>query len=392
MSLVKSIERGINSATYNPEAEKALREERRQANEKKVEFRNNLGKIRDAKTDLIQKKQASPWYVKKIDSIVKDASEWLKNNPDATVDDINEYAVKTAFAVTDVTKANIVANALFTLPKVYKANGEALFKEKKINDKTKKEIDDFVTYLDSTNAKIDSFTADDLMNKVWPEVEDKVNSLKNVIDVNLKNPQANVKEAEKQEKKVQQIEKAEKDSFSAKRLVTETAKIAGQVVGSLFIVMLFLVSGMLTANDAIGRDPQYRILYFVYGGLGFPFMLIYYLYRWFFSSAPKIYRLLPLFTQEADTTLGRFLWFPFTYKEDQAAIDAKVKFMNEAAKLVGKEYVPPAEKLGQNLEKFVKGFQDLTLSPAASVSETTAKAVKGANSILQALEKLELPK
>ena len=188
---------------------------------------------------------------------------------------------------------------------------------------------------------------------------------------------------------MEEEDKADKETFNVKRLITETSKIAAQVVGSLFIVMLFLVSGMLTANDAIGRDPQYRILYFVYGGLGFPIMLIYYLYRWFFNSAPHIYRLLPLFTKEADTTLGRFLWFPFTYKEDQAAIDAKTKFMTEAAELVGKTYTPPAEKLGQNLEKFITKIQDLTLAPA---KEASNMAVKGANTILKGLEKLELGK
>lgn len=386
MSLVKSIERGINSATYNPEAEKALREQKRLANEKRSEYRNALYKIRDAKTDFIQKKMASPWYVKAMDKLLKDGFDWLNSNPDAEVDEIVDQATSTKDKWAEITRANDILIKLNALTKVVEVNRDVLVKEKKINDETKGKINEFLDAAQTLATKSLDLTPEQIFSK-YADLEDRANSLKEVIDINLKNPNNAVKQAEKTKEQLKKEEKAEKDSFSLKRLLTETTGIAVKVVGSLFIVMLILVSGMLTANDAIGREPMYRIFYFIYGGIGFPIMLIYYLYRWFFGTAPHIYRLLPIYTTQADTSLGRFLWFPFTYEEDDAAVQAKTKFMTSAAELVGKTYVPPAEQLKGNLSGLLEKVQKLSLN----TTEAVAKVAKGTDAILAGLEKIQLP-
>ena len=114
-------------------------------------------------------------------------------------------------------------------------------------------------------------------------------------------------------------------------------------------------------------------------------MLLYYLYRWFSGTAPHIYRLLPLYSKPADTSLMRFLLFPFTYVEDKSAIDAKTKFMTAAANLVGKEYKPPAEALSNTLGTLVEGIQGLALNSAE-------EAKKGAKNILAGIESLNITK
>jgi hypothetical protein len=58
--------------------------------------------------------------------------------------------------------------------------------------------------------------------------------------------------------------------------------------------------------------------------------------------------------------------------------------MTEAANLVGKEYKPPAEKLSNSLGNLVEGLQSLVLNVGAN-------AKKGTNTILQGIQKLELP-
>jgi hypothetical protein len=390
MSLTKAIERGINSSTYNPEAEKALQEERKKASEAKQKYRQGLFSIRDAKTQLVQKKQATDYYIKQIDKIADDGFKWMTANPDADVQAITDQATATAEQVQDASKANIVLLGLSILPPFYKTAASNAFLKKQIKEDKKKEIDAFADELSAWLKTSATANSEQIYSK-QQEIQVKSQQLLEGTgeSVPAVTNEASAVTAQKQvaakEAVVKKEEEADKQTFKASRLLKETYSIAVKTIGSLFIITLFLISGMLTANDAIGRDPQYRILYFIYGGLGFPIMLVYYLYKWFFGSAPYIYRLLPLYTTESDTTLGRFFLFPFTYKEDQAAIDAKTKFMTEAAELVGKTYTPPAQALTENLSSIVEGLQRLGLNASAA-------ATKGATNILAGLQRLELPK
>lgn len=389
MSLTKAITRGINSATYNPEAEKALAEDRKKASEAKQKFREGLFQLRDTKTKMVQNKQATEYYIKNIDKLTDDGFKWLTANPDADLEMITDKTISTTEKFQEIGKANIALLGLNVLPNWYKTVASNAFLKKQITEDKKKALDTFADDLSAWLKTTPKLTTDEIYSK-QQEVEVKSQELlqgtgEGVPAVtNVESAQKVEKQVVEKEKVVKKEEEADKNTFQLKRLLKETYSIAGKVVGSLFIVMLALVSGMLTANDAIGRDTQYRILYFIYGAIGFPFMLIYYLYRWFFGTAPHIYRLLPLYTEQADTSIGRFFLFPFTYTEDQAAIDAKTKFMTDAANLVGKEYKPPAQQLANTLGSLVEGLQRVSLNVGANVK-------KGANVILQGMERMELP-
>ena len=389
MSLTKAITRGINSATYNPEAEKALAEERKKASEAKQKFRDGLFKIRDTKTEAIQKKQASDYLIKNLDTIANDGFAWISANPDADVQTITDQAVATSEKVQDVMKGNVVVLALSILPQFYKTVASQAFLKKQITEDKKKVLENFADSISDWLKTAADKTSEQIYSK-QQEIELKAKEvLEGTGEVQpVAKNEAEVAKAEKQvaatQEKVQKEEEADKNTFSGKRLITSVFSIAGKVVASLFIVMLILVSGMLTANDAIGRDPQYRILYFVFGGLGFPVMLLYYLYRWFTGTAPHIYRLLPLYTKESDTSIGRFFLFPFTYQEDAFAKDAYTKFMTEAAELVGKKYTPPAEKRTITLTSIVDRMEKIGLNASAAMKKAPAN-------ILAGLQKIELP-
>jgi hypothetical protein len=390
MSLTKSITRGINSATYNPEAEKAMQEERKKASEAKQKYRQALFTIRDKKAELIQEKKASDFFIKKSDDLANEGFAWLTANPDADSVQIADQASQTAERYQDIAKANLVLLGLSVLPNFYKTVAADAFLKKQIPEQKKQSLDAFADSIDAWLKTTPQLSTEAIFSK-QQEFQTKA---KEVLEgtgastpavTSASSVDAVKKEVQAKEEKVKQEEEADRNTFKLSRLLSETGRIAMKVVGSLFIVMLFLVSGMLTANDAIGRDPQYRIFYFIYGGLGFPFMLCYYLYRWFSGTAPHIYRLLPLYSKPADTSLMRFLLFPFTYVEDKAAVDARTKFMTQAATLVGKEYKPPAEALSNTLGSLVEGIQGLALN--------SAEAAKiGANSILKGMEKLTVTK
>jgi hypothetical protein len=395
MSLLNSIEKGIDSATYNPEAEKAREEAKKQASEAKQKYRTALFTLRDKKAKMIQEKKASDFFIQQAEQLANDGFAWLTANPDADASQITDQSNLTAEKYQDISKANIVLLGLSVLPPYYKTNASDLFLKKQITEEKQKEIGAFA---DSIEAWLK--TSKDLSSEaIFSKQQEFQQKAKQVLDktgiitpavTNEGTVQTVQSQVQTKETQVKKEEEADRNTFKLSRLLSETGRIALNVVGSLFIVMLILVSGMLTANDAIGRDPQYRIFYFIYGGLGFPVMLLYYLYRWFRGTAPHIYRLLPLYNQQSDTTLGRFLLFPFTYVEDQAAKDAKTEYMTDAAKLVGKEYKAITETVANAVQTVAESTSSKMGSILTGIQDMVLNTKKETNSIVKGLEKMEL--
>ena len=86
-------------------------------------------------------------------------------------------------------------------------------------------------------------------------------------------------------------------------------------LGALFLGF-FLSCGMWAANDAIWRAPAYRVLYFLYGSVGFIVTFPYYIYR-YFTNPVKRFSLLPLFELPPDYEytgfFDRLFKLPFHY-------------------------------------------------------------------------------
>jgi hypothetical protein len=141
MSLTKALERGINSATYNPEAEKALAEERKKASEAKEKYRGGLFKLRDTKTVMVQKKEATEYFIKNVDTLADNGFKWLTANPDADVQTITDQATSTSEKFQDISKANIILLGLSVLPAFYKTIASDAFLKKQITEDKKKELE-----------------------------------------------------------------------------------------------------------------------------------------------------------------------------------------------------------------------------------------------------------
>lgn len=391
MSLTETLGTAVKSATYNPEAEKAIAEQKAQAEKAKETFRKEIDQLNKQADDL---KRAVPrkvtvFYISRWATLSKDAGKWLSENPNASASDIQNYLDSVKLKETSLRTADkqilvmmdtpaylrAVAKKALDAKQIDAAKGQVIVKLAdsiaKWNDKNLKTMD--------TNKNLTPESVETVFQQFQNE---QATALVGTGQAPLVTP-GDIPKADAVIKSAEAETKAEKATFNLGRLFTDTLSIAGKVIASLLIVMLFLVSGMLCANDAIGRDYRYRILYFIYGGLGFPIMLIYYLYRWFVGTAPNIYRLLPIYTEQADTSLGRFFLFPFTYEEDQKAKDAATNFMKEAAELVGKTYEAPSSGALQ----VVKALEALKV-----VSASADLAGQGMKAIAPALESLELGK
>ena len=115
-------------------------------------------------------------------------------------------------------------------------------------------------------------------------------------------------------------------------LITEIIK---NVVFSFFVFLFILFaiySGHLAANDAVMRDPPYVILYFIYGTIFAPFVVIYYFIQMLRGNTVKSYAIIPI-RQGAvsEGTIEGFFMSFISYIPDTEAINKRAKYMADLA-------------------------------------------------------------
>ena len=106
----------------------------------------------------------------------------------------------------------------------------------------------------------------------------------------------------------------------------------------IFVVIFFLciLAGSLAANDAIGRSAAIRVVSFLYAVFPIfsPFVLGYYIYRYYKGTYPLYYNMLPLTTSPGTSWIIQVLKWPFYYVKD-----ANSEFQTEQFIRLGKALV-----------------------------------------------------
>jgi len=112
------------------------------------------------------------------------------------------------------------------------------------------------------------------------------------------------------------------------------AEIIKNIVSSFFIFLFILFaiySGHLAANDAIGRDIQYRILYFIYGTIFAPFVCLYYIIQVMRGESVKSYAILPIREGEVPNGLEGFFLSFISYIPDAEVSTKRAKYIADLA-------------------------------------------------------------
>ena len=117
-------------------------------------------------------------------------------------------------------------------------------------------------------------------------------------------------------------------------------------LGLLIPALIFFIctlAGSIAANDAIGRHWAVRIVYFFYGSfpLFSPFVMIYYIYRYFVDTYPVWYNFLPLTTTVYDNSFMRLITKPLYYSDD-----ANIQYMHKKFVESAKEFIMEAGSNG----------------------------------------------
>jgi hypothetical protein len=396
MSLTDS----LRSATYNPEAEAAMSAEREKANKVRDEIIKGLDNTEIIFTTLASKPYTPKWTIQQVEKTIKDARVWLEKNPAASEQVYRSKLVEIQKQGGQILETNTYLYGLMAFERImnymitqwleakkmltkadrekYKEFYEELRTFNKKNQSNPKLVD-FKVFWNQFNRKVETFSK---QKGIW-------DSTQVLVQTALTNPEKFEQDIASLEQQVEETKKLEDEKFSFQRFTKKVTATATSIITGLFYTMFCLVIGMLAANQAIGREPAYRILYFIYGFIFAPFLAIYYLYLWFNGKAPKIYTLLPLTQTVAETTIGKFLLFPFAYKEDKPARDLMVEFLTQSAEMVGSSFDPTSlGSIGKQVETVAENLKNLTAETAQAVGEAAGNAAQAAAKAAESLPSL----
>lgn len=336
--IVSSISNAIESATYNPEFAKKKEEEQKKIKDAVGKYKKDLEGYTKELDSPLKMPGSGPgsaprtdYYVRKLSELLASEKKYVDGDP-SSPEEVEKRRSETRETMDELRKANQSVSMLTWYPSL--VNGL----EKDAKAKGIKMPKEDTNRLNEVKTKSETFLKGILKESPRDIIEKQI-EIDDILNNKIKSdlpPVRSKEELDKLEKTLEESEKAEASVFSLRRMIGTITNTAMNTITILFLVMLFLVGGMLAANAAIGRPYPYRILYFIYGGLGSPLVILYYLYQWFFGTPPKIYTLLPIFTSVSDTSLGRMFFFPFTYTPDQNEETLRMDYLRDAAAIVKK--------------------------------------------------------
>ena len=361
----------VNKATADPVAEKALREQQREAKEQIRTYKNKISDERNTLMMTQSKRQINKYDADLLIALLNDMSKFLEDPNTASLtrqdivdkwddtfnpDKYNGLAI-TAFLPGSYKDATGKRYDLHRLIKIIKqARRDAL----KISESRRKNIDEIIgkiqqfmdtnvysrsatyeVYIQSLNSEFGEMRGD-------PEwmvaVQGAVMKIEKNFELDFEEkPGAPVANAEARAEAAQ-VEKfksdAAKDDFSVSRLLSTAAgRAAGFIILGTFLFLACLGSSM-AINLNMYKSTPFKVLYGIYGFMfGFvvvPYVLV---YRWWWlGKQPAYYGFLPFIPGFFARPQVQFLLGWLTYKNDphmgdtQEWIEHAKKIAEEAAK------------------------------------------------------------
>jgi hypothetical protein len=317
------------SKEKGPEELKAIRQIR-------IEYQDYLNNIRSKVTADTNSKVLTPESGILVLNQVQKGFDWLKAKPNASFNEVlaNYDSVQNEckrIISTDKPKREF-SNFIKLIP----VAAEKFFTDKKIDKTASNRLKEIGSEAQSWYKK-NAATANEIqfseqrlkinnsLTEILPETVIR-DEFKQVLEAGLNyapdDLQNTIFATEKDIQKKKELIKGSKDSVT---LVMDTA-VKTFLIGLL--LSFFLLGGSLAANLAIGRDPVYKILYFIYGAVFFPIPIITAIYKRFADGHFKIYSTLPI-------TLGASDSFnPFVWTADSASDTAKKLFEDSLASVL----------------------------------------------------------
>jgi hypothetical protein len=310
--------------------EKQSPEELEKLRQVRTDYQNTLSQIQKNTTANVNNKNTTPETGQKMLELLQGAQDWLAKNPNASISEV--LAHKDATEVewrrlddTDTYK-RLFRNIVNALPVI----SNDLQMKKKIDSTQQTKLNALAVQGNKWYKKKGETATPiefdleirkllDTITTIVPD-NDIRNYIKAELDKAAMMPSeelaGNIDAAEKS------LKKRKGQQVSVSEGISVIWKTAMSVFFSMLVISLCIMAGSFAANMAIGRDPPYRILYFLYGAIPTfaPFVLLYGIYKRMRYGPFTIYSILPVSIEPATTRLGKILWFPFYWIPDEKAI------------------------------------------------------------------------
>ena len=323
--------------------------------EPSLEEQNKRREIRQSFLDFLASEQGralksqtdnklTPESTQTILSRVKKAQEWLRNNPNANLSEIQTERDAFTVDIKRVYDVNDIKKLLNNIPLVLEnvniqlnteENNRRLTKEDLAKLKTIPSVSESLVSWNKTNQnetlityqqKLEEINRQIIFPSSWINtiISSVIESAKNDTQDNL---QKNIK------KTALRKEKYDRTKVTTGSVVSQTLATTTQVTISLGIVTLCLFCGSLAANQAIGRDNIYRVIYFIWGAfpLFAPLIAFYSIMKRFREGPIPMYSVLPLTTTPAETHLGKLLRYPFFWTPDAQSDAMRTAYLKSLA-------------------------------------------------------------
>lgn len=317
----------VAKATYDPELEKQLAEERKKAREARAAFREQIDTLRKKDGELIIQNRLTPLGSTQSAALFKTMNDWLAATPDATTEEIMDKQQEMIDKLSNIYSEDANRLYFYNILKVndyfltmfktnnaisednYKKCKEILDREQKWLEKNPNEsLQVYKDKIEKTSNELAEILKD-------PEVQKRIQAGMNGVKLedNSKDIEAKKKEAERLSKEKEAKEKAQ---FNPMRLFK---KVGGGMFTAFWIAILLslaILGGSMAANEAVVRPTPYKVLYFFYGFIFFPVVLLYFLGRYFLYNRPPYFAsyFIPLFEYDPlqvkkDSFLQRLVWY-----------------------------------------------------------------------------------
>jgi hypothetical protein len=310
--------------------QKQTPEELEKIRQVRTDYQNTLSQIQTNVNAEVNSKKLTPESGQSILELAKQAQEWLSKNPNASVSEILSNQDTTVTEIKRLQGIDKPKREFINMVNALPAISNDLQLKKKIDSTQQAKLNSLAIEenkwfskkgADATEIEFSQETLKlrDTITTIVPD-----NDVRNYILAELDKAKqmapdelaGNIDSAEKslKRRKGQQVNIGEG--------ISVIWKTAMSVFFSLLVIGLCIMAGSFAANMAIGRDPPYRVLYFLYGAVPFfaPFVLLYGIYKRLRYGPFTIYSILPVSIEPATTRLGKILWFPFYWIPDEKAI------------------------------------------------------------------------
>ena len=311
----------------------------------RTEYNNYLNTTQTNTNTDVNNKAIAPESGQAILAQVQSGFNWLKNHPSATINEIYANYDSVGSEIKRILSIDRPKREFKNTTTVLSSIIDKLAFDKKITETQATDLrnlntseTNWYTQNQATATQIDfSQEVIKFNDKITEIVKDAVivNNIKGAIKAAKELATSDVVSLVLQQDAA--LAKREAQTVDLNKGAKVALDIAQKVFFALLAISVCFLSGSLAANAAIGRNPVYRVLYFIYGLIPFfaPFVILYTIYRRLSEGPLPYYGILPISVVPATTRFGKLLWWPFYWIPDHISVQQTDLFQNTLTSITG---------------------------------------------------------